>query len=272
MHIKRKFGFSAGFTLIELSISIAIIGLMLGGIVAIQNQKIRVAQRDELNRKLDVIGQALYNYRMLNNKLPCPANSSVAKSSADFGLQADGAAGACQTGSTANLSSNINTSGNDVFGGGVPVRTLGLADDYAFDPWGRRFSYYVAKEANDSANFTGIYGTQGVADGGKLEVGDESASAITDNILAVVFSHGPNGHGAFTSTGSRINASSTNSYETGNCMCQANGTAASPMPSSVTVYFRRSLPTASTDAASIFDDVGRFYNRAYFYTPAEKIK
>lgn len=260
--------FSRGFTLIELSVSVLIISLLLGGIISIENQKIRVSQQQELTRKLDAIGAALYHYRLLNNKLPCPGNSALARESSSFGVQANAVVDeACDAGVT--ISSNLNTSAGEVFGGSVPVRTLGLPDDVAYDPWGREFTYYIAQKANGSSHFTGEYGTAGVADDGKLEVEDESGTAVVDNVLAVVLSHGSNGHGGYNIAGVRVNAGSTNAAELVNCMC-TSAAVASPAPASLTVRIQRTLPTSSTDFRTNFDDVGRFFNQGFFAIYSEK--
>ncbi|MDX2074563.1 MAG: type II secretion system protein [Alphaproteobacteria bacterium] len=270
MKIHKNSRMRAGFTLIELSISVLIISLMIAGIISIESQNERVVQRRELAIKLDAIGAALYNYRLVNNKLPCPGNASLAKTSANFGLQADGAAEACASGAT--ISSNINLSdgGVSVVGGSVPVRTLGLPDDMAFDPWGNLFTYYLDKEANNTANFTGEYGTAGFTDTNLLNVQDESGATLSESVLAVVLSHGPNGHGAFNVAGNRVNASSSNAAEQENCMCDSSAVAASD--TSLLIRIQRTLPTSSVDFTTNFDDVGRFYNKAFFYTYAEKTR
>lgn len=268
MFRKKNLHLLRGFTLIELSISVLIISLIIAGIVTIENQRIRVDKMSELDRKVEAIGAALYRYRLINSKLPCPGNSSLARSNANFGLQADGAAGACNAG--ASISSNINSSDGavSVFGGSVPVRTLGLSDDFAFDPWGRQFTYYVDKNANDPDNWTGIDGTDGLTDTNLLNVQDESGTTLNEDVLAVVISHGPNGHGAFNVAGVRYSASITNVSELENCMCSSSAVATSD--SNRLIRIQRTLPTSATNFTTNFDDVGRFFNKAYFYTYAEK--
>ncbi len=267
MGSRRKIGSQQGFTLVELSISVLIISLLIAGIVTIENQRIRVAQRDELDDKLARIGEALYNYRLLNNKLPCPGDSSLARTDANFGLQADGAAGDCSVGAT--ISSNINSSdgGISVFGGSVPVRTLGLPDGIAFDPWGNQFTYYVDKEANNSTNFTGINGTAGVTDSNLLNVQDESGATLSEDVFAVVLSHGANGHGAFNVAGNRLSAGITNAAEQENCMC--DDAAAAAADTNRLIRIQRTLPTSATDSKTNFDDIGRYYTKQFFYTYSE---
>lgn len=257
---------NSGFTLIELSMSLLIISLISASVVATLNQKARVDNANELNRKLDAIGEALYNYRILNNKLPCPSDSSLARTSSYFGLQANGADGTCSVG--AGIASNVNTTGSppQVYGGGVPVRTLGLTDDIAYDPWGNEFTYYVRRDVNIATNFAN--GTEGISNNSNLQVYDESGASLGSNIFATIISHGPNGHGAYNIAGVRINSNVSNERELLNCMCGEDASAASV--ATLSVYLQRTLPTSYANTRTNFDDVGRYYPRGYFYTPAEK--
>jgi len=268
MAYKKHSRAASGFTLIELSVSILIISLILASVVTVEAQKGRVEKKAELARKLDMISEALYTYRLVNNKLPCPGNASLARTAANFGVQADGAPGECNSGAT--ISSNINSTdlGVSVFGGSVPVRTLGLPDDFAFDPWDGQFTYYVDKNANVSDNFTSSAGTDGFTDTDILNVEDESGSPLNDNVLAVVLSHGPNGHGSFNIAGVRTSSESLNVAELENCMCDSDAVAVADTARNIRI--QRTLPSSSTDYRTNFDDVARYFNKSYFYTYAEK--
>jgi hypothetical protein len=249
-----------------------VVSLILSTVMMMQNQKMRVERGEELQRKLDAIGKALYDHRILHNKLPCPSDSSLAATSANFGLQANGASdGSCSVGN--GIASNINTNQNppNVYGGGVPVRTLGLPDDHAFDPWGNQFTYYVLRVANISTNFTYAGGIRSMALSGYIHVMDESGSNLDyPNTMAAVISHGQNGHGAFNNAGVRVNNSVTNERELHNCSCDENADPA--LVSLVELYFQRYLPTHYANSRTQFDDVGRHYTRSFFYKPSEKNK
>ena len=60
--------------------------------------------------------------------------------------------------------------------GMIPVRSLGLADDYAFDSWGRRFLYLVNKDIFQSNDVD-------------IEVEDYTST------LFYIISYGKNGYG-----------------------------------------------------------------------------
>ncbi|NOX67754.1 MAG: type II secretion system protein [Gammaproteobacteria bacterium] len=114
-----------GFTLVELSIVILIMGLILGGIampLSAQRENLRVRDVREV---LEYIEEALQGYALANGYLPCPATPASA------GLAAT-AGGGCA-----------------VQHGFVPASTLGLPgsrndDNLLLDPWGSPFRYSVS--------------------------------------------------------------------------------------------------------------------------------
>lgn len=264
----KFFSSRKGFTLIELSISFIVIALIIVGLMTMQTQDQNNAKRTELISKMDAIEKALYNYRVVNSKLPCPGDASIARTSANFGVQANGNPGECHLGSTISSNINSNDAGVSVFGGSVPVRTLGLSDDMAFDPWGRLFTYYIDKNANIAENFVCNEGTIGLVDTDLLNVQDESGTEVNESIIAVVLSHGPNGHGGFLASGSRMSSGSTNAAEQENCMCDAS--AAAVGDSDRLIRFQRMLPTSAASNRTMFDDIVRYYPKRYFYLASER--
>ena len=125
----------SGFTLVELSIVILIMGLLLGGLamplsVQLDNGRIR-----ESREQLLEVEEALQGFALVNGYLPCPATP------ASSGLAAT-AGGAC----TAQH-------------GFVPVSTLGLAgprnaDNLLLDVWSSPLRYSVsASDADGDGNW-----------------------------------------------------------------------------------------------------------------------
>ncbi len=143
---------ASGFTLLELSIVLTIIAVMLGGAVAMFTAYSAKTTREDTDQRMRIVENALLNYRRANNRIPCPADITLATSVANFGIEA-ATAGTCTGGTpAANFSS-----GNSV-AGGVPTKTLQLPDEYAFDSWGRRIMYAVDKRftANNGFIVNGI--------------------------------------------------------------------------------------------------------------------
>ena len=143
----------SAFTLLEMSIVIGIIAVLTAGVVSMGASMVNSAQLASTRGKLDTIETALMAYRLTNNRLPCPGDPTVVEGGAGYGTEA-GAAGTCTAtmsagGSLPNITSasppaNTNIAGNTtVVEGAVPVRTLGLPDEYQVDGWGRKFAYAV---------------------------------------------------------------------------------------------------------------------------------
>ena len=261
-----------GFTLIELSAVLLIISLLVASILTVETQKIRAEKQTELAVKLDAIQKALYEYRLMNDQLPCPGDATKDFNNSWFGVAADSAASACHSGT--NASARIATTGNNVFGGIVPVRTLGLSDDYAMDPWGRFFTYYIDKNTNAANAFSS--GTTNLGLTGNLTVKDESnttALMLDSNnksqVMAAIVSHGPSGHGGFippvSGAKTRFSASNSNPRKLSNCMCSS--AAADAYTATATLYMQRN---SSTSSAYTFDDTVRIMPRSFFYTYGEK--
>lgn len=262
-----------GFSLLELSIVVLILGIMIGGIMSAMTQEIRLAKQEELKIKMDAIENSLKAFVKKNNRLPCPADGTYTITNQYFGIEGGTAGSSCVTGATYSSgnrtadttppTANFYTS---TFAGGVvPVRTLGLADEYAFDPWGKRFSYSVDTSMIVSDSFSTYFPSYPLS--GKISVNDTSANGLTTVALAVVLSHGINGHGAFQVGGSRFSSGSTNTNEQINCHCDATASATAYSNS----FVAGTTTASSTDLRNSFDDVLRFYTRGDFLNDSDLI-
>jgi prepilin-type N-terminal cleavage/methylation domain-containing protein len=266
-YITTGSGINSGFTLIELSIVLIILGLMIGGIMAAVNQENRRAKQIELKTKMDAIEKALGAFVKKNSRLPCPADGTYAITVAQFGKEGGTAGGGdCGNGATYDGNGNRTAIGasppvanfklSNTAGGVVPVRALGLPDEYALDPWGGRFTYVVDIRMTATSAFT----TYSQIDStGEITVNDGSGNTRIANAVAIVLSHGPNGHGAYQLSGTRKTAGSTNANEQTNCHCTS---AAAADVWSTTFVMGPNTITSSSDLLASFDDNLRYYTRA----------
>lgn len=177
----------AGFTLVELAVVIAILGLVLGTMLAPLRAQIDAARIREAERMLGEIHEALIGHAIARGALPCP---DVVSDGID-GVAPASCAGAA-------------------LAGVLPYQTLGVG---RADPWGRHFGYRVAQEFSNRV-LTGqppAAGRLDLADAGDITVltrGDDPgtagiaelkhqsvATALTRSAPAVVLSFGPNGLG-----------------------------------------------------------------------------
>ncbi len=99
--------------------------------------------------RLEAINNAIHQYAAANGHYPCPADIRADFDTADFGKSA---AAECNTGTpdgftglTKRVSRTKAGIENYVRVGAVPVRTLGLPDDYIYDGYNHRYVYLVTE-------------------------------------------------------------------------------------------------------------------------------
>jgi hypothetical protein len=243
--------------------------------MAALTQESRLAKQSELKTKMDAIEKAIEAYVKRNNFLPCPADGTYAMSAANFGLTGGTlGGGTCSNGATYDGNGNRTADSTpptanfylgNIAGGVVPVRALGLPDEYAIDPWGGKFSYAVDIRFTATRSF---YDYSYIDSTGGITVSDDGGNTILTNAIVIVLSHGQNGHGAFQLSGTRKNAGSTNAHELVNCHC-TNAAAAGVY--SVNFFMSASTATNSSDLRTVFDDTLRYYKRGNFPTSLDVV-
>lgn len=250
----------AAFTLIEMSIILVIlslVGSMIMGKIAQDTRRDKAAQ---LQEKFNRIEKALFAYSKINNGLPCPALPNVDQTNVTFGMQASNP-GLCVADASPDSIGVLYSDGADSVGGMLPVITLapyGLSIEDAADPYGGRFQYVVSK-LSTGANVFKTYGSSDTTIGA-ITVKDGTGANRTSTAVALVLSHGSNGHGAHQLSGVRKSAGSTNVDELLNCHCSATATATA-FTSSFTL---KPFTNSSASPLDNFDDTGRFYSRSDF--------
>jgi len=123
-----------GFTLIELAVVLAIVGLLLAGAFLALGAQSEMRARGETQRTLELARDALIGFAVRYGRLPCPA----AAGSGALEYNWNAATGACGVGD-----------------GLAPATTLGLAPIDAsgalLDGWGNPVRYAVTTAASDAA-------------------------------------------------------------------------------------------------------------------------
>lgn len=158
-----------GFTLLEMAIVMVVLGLLLGGMLIPLSTQMEKKDRDETERALEEIKDALIGYAMANGRLPCPDTDN------------DGI---------------INMSGTcSNQQGTIPWVDLGVGKE---DAWGQPFTYRVTGDFADTTDGTGCgTATTGVSfelcSTADINVLDASAgNPVANQIPAIVISHGKN--------------------------------------------------------------------------------
>jgi prepilin-type N-terminal cleavage/methylation domain-containing protein len=257
-----------GFTLLELSIVLVLIGVIIGGGLMTFTASVQATQFNKTVERMDNIEKALLNFAVANNRIPCPADLTLtATGSANYGLEAGAgsgsaigvATGACTGTGMLPKTNFIAASGTAE--GGVPTRALQLPDDYMYDGWGRKFRYAADPAYTKTAalpvtasNPCAVVSVSASA----ITVNDATGAARTTAGIYAIISHGANGHGAYTSNGVTLNAGSSSANELTNCHC----TGAGVYTGSYTPTYVEKAPAYDSGEAGVaayyFDDIVTF--------------
>ncbi len=119
-----------GFTLTELAVVLAIVGLLLGSLMFTLSAQVEQRNWEETRRRISDARELLIAFALVNGRLPCPATGAGGDES--FAPAPPAAVGICTT----------------YYNGFLPARTIGAesvdAQGFALDAWGGRIRYAVS--------------------------------------------------------------------------------------------------------------------------------
>jgi prepilin-type N-terminal cleavage/methylation domain-containing protein len=190
-----------GFSLTELAVVLAIVGLLLGTAMYTLSAQVEQRNRNETQRRLEEAKELLLSFALVNGRLPCPGSAT--------GDESGGGAVVC----------------TNSYNGFLPARTIGFQPTdgagFGLDAWGNRIRYSVSATQWGSSPFA-RFTKQHVADSATagwsltqtpqdLQVcGAATASSVSCDagavvtnqnvVVAVVFSTGKNGATGGTGT------------------------------------------------------------------------
>jgi len=217
-----------GYSLLELSVVLVLIGLIAAAGLTAGSQMLESVRRTQTTNKLDVIEDALMSFRSASNRLPCPADATLATTNANYGAEAANP-GACTGGAPA---ANQTDAANNVVEGAVPFKGLNLPAEFMYDGWGRKFVYAVNFNVTGTMAMLG----QSLNDQGKITITDASGNYRTKLVysttggtyytpasaLYALVSYGSDGHGGYLKGGTRYSSGSTDANELANCHCNSS--------------------------------------------------
>lgn len=188
-----------GFTLLEMTIVIFIIGLLTAGLIGPVQVQLEARDRHKTLDYMNQAAEALYGFALTQRRLPCPDIDRDGMADPPFNI----GGGAC-----------------DKETGFLPWAELGVAPA---DAWGNRVTYRVrekyftwpaqntACDGNIAAtaefdlcaqgNITIATRGDNAATNGNIESKFAYPAATADNVAAVLVSHGRNGYGAVGADG-----------------------------------------------------------------------
>lgn len=185
--IKKTVLGQKGYTLIELAISTSIISVLAVGGLQLLGKKSDSENIKITNNNIQVVEKAIKSFLKVNNFIPCPSLPNLNESNKDFGYS-DGIYDP-DTLKCSNKGLKDET-------GAVPVRTLKIADKYAYDAWGRKLTYRTASGSGSTKDFYGFSfsGNIDVTDlNGNLKTSLSSDDTNNQSALYIIISHGANG-------------------------------------------------------------------------------
>lgn len=182
----RKSGYiQSGFTLVELSIVIIIIGLLTAGGLAVGASMVERAAYIDTQKLLKQLQRSVKDFYVVNGRLPCVASFEEVPGATNFGREISD----CST-NPATPSGTFREGAPAVRIGMIPTRTLGLPDSAAQDKYGSRIVYAVAEELTD-ANLFG-------AEPGAVVIRDMNNNNILTDAAFYISSTGRDRKGGYT--------------------------------------------------------------------------
>lgn len=154
-----------GFTLIELVVVLAIVGILISMAALATRGIIAQQHRSTTATRMAAIDIALVQYVMVQKRLPCPADGSLASGAVGAGLEGGRNSSGCTT---------------NQLKGVVPWLALGVSEADITDGWERRMTYRIATAlAADGAldmSYCDPAGQEPVIPAGQCNTGCNSAS------------------------------------------------------------------------------------------------
>jgi len=202
---------SRGFTLIDISIFMLVIGLMAAPLIAQYDRKIKEDNFFGTIGNRGIIQRAIVDYYYEFDRYPCPADLGLGPDDPGYGRESrNPGTGLCFAPSAAPPGSSrfVVTTGRDADGdgvgdivgiGGVPFADLRLPASKTLDGWSGKFTYAVTRSLTDAPASQNL-------DLGAITVNaiDKTGALVVvsaGEAHFVLVSHGNNGIGGFSADG-----------------------------------------------------------------------
>lgn len=266
-HVSKRNIKSKGFTLIEMAISMMIVGLILGSAMYIYSLYEMRKGETRSQQVISTVASALFQYKNANGRYPCPAPLLASRTTnSHYGHETDCSdptvgtglvisPGACvQSSASPNNDDGIciEASNRVIAGvnprvrvGAIPFRDLQIDEKDTFDGYGSRIVYAVTETMGVAATFKDSEAAIELQDGAGtiLSGGDQSVAFL-------IVSPGKNRNGAVSMEGvASICTTGANIFDGENCRDFASVT------NTQSVY----VIDSQASGTNIFDDVVEYF-------------
>jgi Tfp pilus assembly protein PilE len=200
-----------GMTLIDVSIALVVIALIAYPLVKEYDRSVMRQKNAQTSDAVLRAESAVQLFFFNNGRYPCPANPSLGRDNANYGVSAYGLSEVDGT-----ISTCLDSDGNpleedeDIIQGMVPFKTLKLEEKSAYDVWGNRLEYAVSVSMARSSFNEEEYKKTNPDDGSPAHPNmqpyisltafsdaDHSGTINTPVIHYLIFSYGLDGAGAY---------------------------------------------------------------------------
>ena len=192
-----------GFSLIELSMVIAISGLMLGFVLQSKQSAGISTCYPATKNQLATIRTAIESFARKNDRLPMPASRTAGVEDITYGREA--------------LAAGVTTAGTSYWGA-VPFQALALPASFGADCWGNKLTYVVTSALTTNATSGGFMDT---TVNGTITLKSTTATTINTATAYAVISHGEDGLGAVKANATTASWCSGATLKSLNCLATA---------------------------------------------------
>lgn len=212
-----------GFSLIEVSIALIVIGLIMMPLLYGYNQYVISRQISGTKSAYGSVNAALVKYVAKYGHYPFPSDPDLAQTDAGFSQVAvkPGAGWpVCTATSTKVCRTTANIyGGHAVLIGAVPFGAIGVPFKSTLDGYGSRLTYAVTEDLTDNLTYDETSGGIEVVD----DAGVSIYTGLTQRSHFIIVSHGEDRRGAFTLAGLKPIACGTNLNSTDFENCNNDG-------------------------------------------------
>lgn len=217
---------SRGFTLIEMAVSMVILGILFSAAIPLYRLYIEETRAETTRQRLATAHYELEQYKKRMGAYPCPASLTDTLGTPSYGqpsncLTITTPAGSCAGGICAedgvlNVKPDTGPSYIPyVLRGSLPFRALGLRESDGYDAYGSRLVYAVTQNLADPTKFD--------EDEGGIQLVDGNNALITTSLpdvgsaQFVVISAGPDKVGGYTRDGVQSSSCTGGTLQVENC-------------------------------------------------------